>query len=245
MAFSLGSSLPDCPVWWLSLDPASQCRIAGLQLWHREKSRPVSLCASYQSEGTQLVARRGPRLAFPSPPDTHRTSASWRSSGYRSRADCASWQPHNTRGRARSRRLTPVTIAASCGLLVVSCARLPRMPACRGPRADLPAPGEPCSSAGRGRPAPAMPARRSAGRRTERAEGRECRALPHPPARQLAQDSSALCAASPGACCHSPPWSRSLQEGPERIGLLVLQLPRTSVKKDPGLRRAGLVVSVR
>lgn len=141
MAFSLGSSLPDCPVWWLSLDPASQCRIAGLQLWHREKSRPVSLCASYQSEGTQLVARRGPRLAFPSPPDTHRTSASWRSSGYRSRADCASWQPHNTRGRARSRRLTPVTIAASCGLLVVTCARLPRMPACRGPRADLPAPG--------------------------------------------------------------------------------------------------------
>lgn len=76
-----------------------------------------------------------------SPPDTHRTSASWRSSGYRSRADCASWQPHNTRGRARSRRLTPVTIAASCGLLVVTCARLPRMPACRGPRADLPAPG--------------------------------------------------------------------------------------------------------
>lgn len=80
-------------------------------------------------------------LAFPSLPGTHRTSASWRSSGYPSRAGCASRQPHNTSGRARSRRLTPVTIAASCGSLVVSCARLPRMPACLGPLADLPAPG--------------------------------------------------------------------------------------------------------
>lgn len=206
MEFSLGSSQPNRPVWWLTLDLASQCRIAGLcgptQLWHREKSCPVSLCASYQSEGTQLVAQRGPRLTFPSPPGTHRTSASWRSSGYPSRAGCASRQPHNTSGRARSRRLTPVTITASCGSLVVSCARLPRKPACRGPRADLPAPGALESPA----PPPAeivlhprsLPAGGPTGGPRGR-EGRECRALPHPPAKQLAQDSSARCAASPGA----------------------------------------------
>lgn len=204
--FSLGSSLSVCPVWSLSLDPASQCGIAGLcgptQLWHREKSCPVSLCSSYQSEGKQLVAQRGPRLAPPSPPGTHHTSASWRSSGRPSRAGCASRQLHSSSGRESSRRLTPVTIAASCGvLLVVSCARLPRMPVRRGPRADLPAPGallEPCSAAARGRPAPAMPARGSAGRRTEGAErrgnaGRRPTHQPFPPAMQP----------RPGACCHS------------------------------------------
>lgn len=36
-------------------------------------------------------------------------------------------------------RQSPSPRAVGC--LVVSCARLPRMPACRGPRADLPAPG--------------------------------------------------------------------------------------------------------
>lgn len=87
-----------------------------------------------------MVAQRGPRVMSPSPPGTPGTSASWRSSGCPCWVGCASWQPHSSSGRARSRRLTPATIAANCWAVVVSCARLPRMPVRRGPRADPPGP---------------------------------------------------------------------------------------------------------
>lgn len=73
-------------------------------------------------------------------PGTPRTSASWCSSGCPRGVGCASWQPHSSSGRTRSRRLKPVTIVASGWAVVVSCARLPSMPVRRDPRADPPGP---------------------------------------------------------------------------------------------------------
>lgn len=110
------------------------CRpVCSQKLWHRAESCPISLCVSCQGEGLWVVS--------PSLPGTPRTSASWRSSVCSRRAGCASRQPHSSSGRARSSRLTPATISASCGALVVSCAQLQGTPACRSRSADPPGPG--------------------------------------------------------------------------------------------------------
>lgn len=153
---------------------------------------------------------------------------------------CASWQPHSSSGRARSRRLTPATIAASCWAVVVSCARLPRMPVRRGPRADPPGPQglqilvpPPPEVVRHPR---CLPVGQSAGGpRGRRRAGVPAAAPPTAAAspslfRRRCSGSRLL----PQLCV----WSQFPQKGTGRIGLLVLLLSKILVKRGPGLFEA-------
>lgn len=111
-------------------------------------------------------------MMSPSLPGTPRTSASWRSSGCPCWVGWTSWQPHSSSGRARSRRLTPATIAACLGGGGQLCQTPTDDSSSRPAGGPTKSPGSlvPGCTAARGSPATAMPACGSVSRRTEGAE---------------------------------------------------------------------------